>query len=149
MKIFASALLCLAFFTAAQAQDLPPGKGGELLNANCGGCHGLNRTTSAGKGKEDWKGTVDRMISKGADLKDADADVLIAYLAKYYGEDVNVNSASAKELQEQLDITADEAAAIVKARTAAPIKNFNELGKVPGLDVKKLEPLKGRLTYSN
>ena len=41
MKIFVSALFCLASYSAAQAQDLPPGKGGEILNNNCGGCHGL------------------------------------------------------------------------------------------------------------
>jgi hypothetical protein len=148
MKRLAIALFCLAFYSAARAQDLPPGKGGEILNNNCGGCHGLNRTTSSGKNKEDWKSTVDRMMSKGADVKPEEEDVLIAYLAKYYGEDVNVNTASAKDLQEQLDITAAEADAMVKARAAAPFKAFADLGKVTGLDIKKLEPLKGRIVFN-
>jgi hypothetical protein len=148
MKIFASALFCLAFYSAAQAQDLPPGKGGEILNANCGGCHGLNRTTSAGKNKADWKDTVDRMMGKGADVKPEEVDVLLTYLAKYYGEDVNVNTASAKDLQDQLDITPAEADAIVKARAAAPFKAFADLGKVTGLDAKKLEPLKSRIVFN-
>ncbi len=148
MKIFASALFCLAFYSAAQAQDLPPGKGGEILNANCGGCHGLNRTTSGGKNKSDWKDTVDRMMGKGADVKPEEEDVLLTYLAKYYGEDVNVNTASAKDLQDQLDITPAEADAIVKARAAAPFKVFGDLGKVTGLDAKKLERLKSRIVFN-
>jgi len=147
MKIFVSALFCLAFYSAAQAQDLPAGKGGEILDANCGGCHALTRTTNSGKSKEDWKTTVDRMMSKGADVKPEEEDVLLTYLAKFFGEDVNVNTASAKDLQQELDITAVEAEAIVKARTATPFKTFADLGKVSGVDIKKLEPLKARIVF--
>jgi len=148
MKIFAGALLCLALYPAAQAQSLPPGKGGEIINANCDGCHSLNRVISAApKSKSDWQTTVERMMSKGIDLKPEDEEVVLTYLAKYFGDEVNVNTTSVKDLQEQLDITAAEADAIVKARAAMPFKSFADLGKVSGLDIKKLEPLKGRLVY--
>jgi len=87
------------------------------------------------------------MMAKGIDLKPADEEVTIAYLARYYGEEVKVNTASAKDLQEQLELTASEADAIVKARAAAPFKSFADLTKISGLDIKKLEPLKGRFVY--
>ena len=138
-------LICLS---TTFAQTLPPGKGGEIIDANCGGCHGIGRITGAGgKSKTDWQSTVERMMAKGIDITPADEEVAIAYLARYFGEEVKVNTASAKDLQEQLDLTASEADAIVKARTAAPIKSFADLAKISGLDIKKLEPLRGRLVY--
>jgi DNA uptake protein ComE-like DNA-binding protein len=138
-------LICLC---SAFAQTLPPGKGGEIIDANCSGCHGLGRITGAGgKSKTDWQSTVERMMAKGIDLKPADEEVAIAYLARYYGEEVKVNTASAKDLQDQLKLTASEAEAIVKARAAGPFKSFADLAQVPGLDTRKLEALKGRLVY--
>ena len=86
-------------------------------------------------------------MAKGIDIKPSDEEVAVAYLARYFGEEVKVNTASAKDLQEQLELTASEAEAIVKARAAAPIRSFADLAKVEGLDMKKLEPLKGRLVY--
>jgi hypothetical protein len=148
VNIFAILFLCGILDLVAQAQDLPPGKGAGIINANCGSCHSLNRITSAGgKSKSDWQITVERMMSKGIDLKAEDEEVVLSYLAKYFGEDVHVNTAPATDLQEQLDLTPSEADAIVKARAAAPFKSFADLAKVSGLDIKKLEPLKGRLVF--
>jgi len=144
----ACASLVFVCLSSAFAQTLPPGKGGEVINANCGSCHGIGRITGAGgKSKTDWQSTVDRMMAKGLDLTSAEEETVVAYLAKYFGEEVKVNTASAKDLQEQLELTAAEADAIVKARTAAPIKSFADLAKISDLDIRKLEPMKGRLTY--
>lgn len=147
--------LLVVFLSAAFAQGLPsdkgdlaPGRGAEIINANCGGCHGIGRITgSGGKSKTDWQSTVERMIAKGIDIKAADEEVAVAYLARYYGEEVKVNTASATDLQEQLELTASEADAIMKARAAAPFKSLADLAKVPGVDIEKLEPMKGRLAY--
>jgi mono/diheme cytochrome c family protein len=148
MRIFAGVMLCFALYPAAHAQDLPLGRGGELINANCGSCHGVSRITSAApKSRDDWQTTVDRMMSKGIDMKPDEEETVLNYLVKYFGEEVKVNTASAKDLQEQLEITAAEADAIVRARGAMPFKSFADLGKVSGLDIKKLEPLKGRLVF--
>jgi hypothetical protein len=148
MKACFSLTLVLICLSSAFAQTLPPGKGGEIIDANCGSCHGIGRITGAGgKSKTDWQSTVDRMMAKGFDLKPADEEVAVAYLARYFGEEVKVNTASAKDLQEQLELTASEADAIVKARAVAPLKSYADLAKISGLDIKKLEPLKGRLVY--
>ena len=140
--------LALVCVSSAFAQTLPPGKGGEIIDTNCGGCHGIGRITGAGgKSKTDWQSTVERMMAKGIDIKPADEEVAVVYLARYFGEEVKVNTASAKDLQEQLELTASEAEAIVKARAAAPFKSFADLARVSDLDIKKLEPIKGRLVY--
>jgi DNA uptake protein ComE-like DNA-binding protein len=86
-------------------------------------------------------------MAKGIDIAPADEEVAIAYLARYFGEEVKVNTASAKDLQEQLELTASEAEAIVKARTVAPFKSYADLARISGLDIRKLEPVKGRLVY--
>jgi len=71
----------------------------------------------------------------------------VNYLTVYFGVPVNVNSAPAKELVDNLNLTKDEADAIVKARTAAKIKDYAELSKVQGLDIKKLDPIKSRIKF--
>lgn len=148
MKACFSPIILLAGLSSAFAQTLPPGKGGEIIDANCGGCHGIGRITGAGgKSKTDWQSTVERMMAKGIDINAADEEVAVAYLARYFGEEVKVNTASARDLQDQLELTASEAAAIVRARSVAPIKSFADLVKISDLDSKKLEPMKERLVY--
>jgi hypothetical protein len=51
--------------------------GEELLEARCTGCHGLSEA--------EWTSTVDRMIGKGADLTEAEAQALVEYLAETHG----------------------------------------------------------------
>jgi len=86
------------------------------------------------------------MKSRGADGSNADFDSIIGYLGKYFGQDVNVNKAAAKDIQ-TLDLTAAQADAIIKARPAGGFKTLAELGKVPGIDMKSLEPLKDRIKF--
>ena len=58
-----------------------------------------------------------------------------------------MNSAPAKELVDNLNLTSAEADAVVKARTAAKLKDWADLAKVQGLDIKKLEPIKSRIKF--
>lgn len=59
--------------------------GETLLEERCTECHGLDRTTSAQKTRAEWEETVTRMISKGAELNEAEKTVLVDYLAETYG----------------------------------------------------------------
>ena len=61
---------------------------------------------------------------------------------------MNVNRAVAPELESELEISAAEAAAIVKYRQAhGNFRDFSDLRKVPGLDIKKIEPIKERIVF--
>ncbi len=63
----------------------PADVGGKvLLEERCTKCHGLDKTTSKKKSAEDWKTTVERMISKGAVLSADEQKILIDYLAQTY-----------------------------------------------------------------
>lgn len=59
--------------------------GQTLLEERCTQCHGLEQTTSASKTRDAWLSTVERMIGKGAELNDAEKEVLVDYLAETYG----------------------------------------------------------------
>lgn len=61
-------------------------QGETLLNERCVDCHDLSRVMSAAKTAEEWQVTVTRMRGHGADLSDAEATVLIEYLATKYGK---------------------------------------------------------------
>jgi cytochrome c5 len=63
----------------------PAGDGAALLEERCTVCHGLDRTTSAQKTREEWEQTVVRMVGKGAELNEEEQEILIAYLAETYG----------------------------------------------------------------
>jgi len=68
---------------------------------------------------------------------------------QYFGAPVNVNKAAAKDLESDLGITTAEAAAIVKYRTdKGNFKEWADLAKVQGLDVKKIEPIKTRIIFN-
>ena len=63
----------------------PAGDGAALLEERCTVCHGLDRTTSARKTRDQWEQTVVRMVGKGAELNEEEQEILIAYLAETYG----------------------------------------------------------------
>jgi len=134
-------------FVPVHAQALPEGPGKSIFETTCGGCHGADIVIGQTGTRDVWQDTVDSMRGRGATGSDDDFKIIVNYLAKYFGVAVNVNSAPAKELADNLDITSAEADAIIKARTASKIKDWAELSKVQGLDIKKIEPIKSRIKF--
>jgi cytochrome c5 len=90
----------VAAFAAGQAPQLPDGEGKTLLNAQCAGCHGLDVLAGKQSSKEEWKGTVDRMVSYGASLNDKQQATLIDYLAANLGPKTASNDDAMKKLTE-------------------------------------------------
>ena len=129
------------------AQSLPEGTGKSIFENTCGGCHGADIVIGQTGTRDVWQDTVDSMRSRGALGTDDDFKTIVNYLTVYFGVPVNVNSAPAKELVDNLNLTKDEADAIVKARTAAKIADYAALSKVDGLDMKKLDPIKSRIKF--
>jgi cytochrome c5 len=58
--------------------------GASLLETRCSVCHSADRPKQAKKTRDQWDQTVTRMMSKGAQLTDAEKSVLLDYLAKTY-----------------------------------------------------------------
>ena len=85
--LFATAGLLLA--TAAVAQvpaELPAGPGHDQVQAACSTCHDMTIITGKHYSAAKWDEVVQQMVSRGAPVSDADYDVVVAYLAKNYGE---------------------------------------------------------------
>jgi mono/diheme cytochrome c family protein len=149
MKSLTLILIPLFLGSVAWAQDeIPAGAGKDTVERVCTACHDLGAVVPISGNKDIWQSIVDDMRTRGADGTDDDFKTIVTYLTKYLGPPVNVNTAAAKDIETQLDLTTAEAAAIVTYRTAnTKIKDWDDLTKVPGVDLKKIEPLKKRIKF--
>ncbi|MDE2596644.1 MAG: hypothetical protein KGL44_07185 [Sphingomonadales bacterium] len=68
------------------AADFAAGEGRDKVVATCAACHPATMVTGKRYSEEKWSEVVDQMISKGAMMGDGDYDVIVAYLARTYGE---------------------------------------------------------------
>ena len=89
------------------------------------------------------------MVSLGAKGTQKEFDAIVDYLATTYpGEEVpkiKVNEARAIELESGLSLPRSQAAAIIQYRTKnGDFKSIEDLKKVPGVDVAKIEAKKDR-----
>jgi competence ComEA-like helix-hairpin-helix protein len=152
MRVFA--ILFSAFVlssVAAVAQDvvLPDGKAKPIVESTCSECHGLDQVVQSGMSASDWRATVNRMIKKGASLAPDQIDTVVEYLSVYFVPDkVNINSATADQLKNGLQLTAAEADAIVQYRKAnGNFKDVAGVEKVSGVDAKKIEAKKDLIAF--
>jgi len=151
MNRIAMLLTPLAFAVAISvpvaAQGLPDGDGKETYESVCGACHGADIVVGSQGTKARWEETVDSMKNRGASGSEDDFKTVTAYLAKYFGMSVNMNTAAPAELETELGLSKAEIDAIVKARTAAKIANYDALVKVDGVNAKTMVLLKSRLKF--
>jgi competence protein ComEA len=130
-----------------EAQDLPEGKGKDVLEQVCGACHGTDLVASRRATKQGWSYIVDDMVSRGASATNEQIATINDYLAKNLGQ-VNVNKGPSDELASVLEITSAQADAIVKYRMAhGDFKTIDDLKKVPELASAKLDSKKDRVVY--
>jgi competence ComEA-like helix-hairpin-helix protein len=151
MNIYRLALVLLPLFFSlpAQPQELPEAKGKDLYEKICGTCHGTDVVFKTRTTKDKWKNTVDEMASRGAEGTDEQLDTIIDYLALCFGPRVNVNKATPKELETEFQITPKEAEAIVQYRgDKGDFKDVEDFKNVPGLDFKKIESVRLRITFA-
>ena len=92
--ILAVPVLATSFFqlgvSTAQAQDLPEGKGKDVVEEVCGACHGTDLVSSRRATKEGWSYIVDDMVSRGASATNDQIKTINEYLYKSFPQ-VNVN----------------------------------------------------------
>lgn len=69
---------------AATEEETPTIDAAALLEARCGDCHSLSKTTAARYTQEQWQQVVTRMIGHGAELSPDEETALVAYLAETY-----------------------------------------------------------------
>ncbi|MBX3279337.1 MAG: hypothetical protein KF868_15145 [Acidobacteria bacterium] len=67
------------------AAALPEGSGKALIVKACVECHGLDRITLRRKDEAAWRASVKDMVRLGAELKQGEESVVVAYLAQHFG----------------------------------------------------------------
>ena len=145
------ALVSILFAVAALA-DLPDGAGKTELIKVCGKCHSVEQATSLHQSQAAWQDEIAKMVGMGAEGTDEELNSILFYLSRNFGPEkpkpINVNTASAVELESSLGFTKTEAAALVDYRTHNEgLKSLDDLKKVPGLDAKKIDAGKERIAF--
>src|ERR1700735_4105598 len=137
----------------AQAQDLPAGKGKDLVENTCGSCHGLDVVVAQHSSKDGWASIVDYMVSRGATGTPEEIATIVDYLAKSFpaaAAKTNVNKASSMDLQSQLELTAKDADAIVKYRNDhGDFQDWDGLAKVPGIAPANVPAKKDGIAFTD
>jgi competence ComEA-like helix-hairpin-helix protein len=148
LVISTASVAAIVMAAAAQSDDLPDGKGKDVLQRMCSNCHGLDQITANRYSKKYWGSVVDDMVSRGAEGSDDDVNLVIGYLSRNFGKPVNINAATAKEIEAGLSFTPAAAEAVVKYRTDnGAFKSYEELQKVPGLNATLLEEQKKNIVF--
>jgi hypothetical protein len=108
----------------------------------CSGCHSVDLISDYISIAE-WEETVDAMIDHGAKAKAAERAAVLRYLASHFGR-VNVNTASAEEIAQVLDIPSDAAKNLVAHR---PYRNLDELRNAGAVPAAKLDGLRDHIAF--
>lgn len=146
--------VCVVLLTAVVPvrADLPDGAGKNVTVRVCGKCHSPDKAVSLRQDEDGWTDTIGKMVKLGAQGTDDDFTTVLAYLTKNFGPEapplVNLNKADSVELESSLVLTKTEASALIQYRTEkGPFKTLEDLRNVPGVDFKKLEARKSRITF--
>ena len=139
-------LVLLPVLAQEAPKTLPEDEHKQLVENVCGGCHGLDVVIGEPHDYDGWHYTVDRMAQMGTSASDEELDQIVKYLVKYFGMPVNVNTASAEELQ-TLGLTEDQAKAVIAARDKGKFADFADLSALPALKEVNLDSIKSRLAF--
>jgi competence protein ComEA len=131
---------------------LPDGPGKATTARVCTGCHGAEMFSGARKSKPEWDHTITAMTTeKGVDISDADYATILKYLSANLGlasAKVNINKATGGALEKALEITAEQAEAIVQYREKnGAFKNLDDVKKVAGIDAAAIDAKKDRIEF--
>jgi len=145
-------LLTAAILASASAvADLPPGPGKEETIRVCSKCHAPELATSQRVGRDQWQATISKMANLGAQASDNEFEAILNYLSANFGpqaaQPVNVNKATAVEIECVLDLTRTESRALVAYRQQHPLKTLEDLTQVPGVDAKKIMAKKSLVAF--
>jgi len=149
-RVFLS-LLSLAI-VSGQVLQLPEGPGRDETMKLCKQCHEVARSISLRQDRDGWHTTMNKMVAFGMKSTEQEYATVLDYLSKHFPADevprVNVNTATAIELESGLTLRRSQAAALIAYREKnGDFKSIEDLKKVPGLDADKLDAKKDRIAF--
>jgi competence protein ComEA len=130
---------------------LPDGPGRDVTLKICGSCHGAETVASVKHTPDGWREVIARMVTAGAQGTEQELGTVAQYLSTHFAADVqkplDLNTAPAIDLESVAGLLRKEAAALIAHREKnGPCKKLEDLKNVPGLDYKKIDARKTRLT---
>ena len=123
---------------------LPAGAGKEAVAKFCDDCHGLATTVARRHLSSEWRELLDKMYVNGLSVNDDEDAKIFAYLTDQFGK-VDLNNGSVQELRSALEITKEQADAVIAARPFAVVA---DLSRVNGFDDKKIAALRDRIVIT-
>jgi len=136
---------------AAYRAALPDAPARETVIRVCGQCHEPQRAASLRLTRQGWEDVVQKMKGLGVSALATDAEV--AQITDYLSENfkgeapkpINLNSASAIDLEAVAGLLRKEAAAWIAYRSKTPCKSLDDLKQVQGLPFEKIDKRRDRL----
>jgi len=136
--------------TLTAQSALPDAPGRDITLKLCGSCHAAETVTSVRLSPDGWREAIARMVAAGAKGTEQDLEMVFQYVSTQFAAEaqkgLNLNTATAVELESVAGLLRKEAAALIAYRAKnGPCKKLEDLKKVAGLDYKKIEARKERL----
>ena len=148
----AAAVLAAALFVgvgtalAAGAQE-PDDRPAVAFKRICSSCHDADRILATRRTRTQWEEVIEKMIDRGAEGTADDFTAAEEYLLRVSGR-VSINRALSKDIVAVLGLTQKDADAIAEYRKAnGDFKDFDEVCKVPGIDLEKLKQGRDAISF--
>jgi len=131
---------------------MPEGEVKQVILKMCVGCHQPDHFTKYHHTRDEWQAILARMGQR-ANASSQDADIIFNYLSANYPkiEDatkVNVNKASARDIEARLGFTTKEAETIVQYRNDhGDFRDWGEMLVIYGVDGKKVDAAHERMSF--
>lgn len=150
-RFLKTVVACLAVAMAARA-DMPDGPGKAATVRVCGKCHSPEKATTLRQSRSQWEDTIMKMVKLGAQGSDEEFESILIYLSKNFAPEtpgpIYLNRANVVDLETSLLLPRSQAKAIVAYRLVnGDFKSFEDLQKVPGLDLKSIDGKKSRIIF--
>ena len=138
---------------ALDAKMMPEGPGKQVILRECTTCHAPNHFVQYRHTPDEWQAIVTRMGQRAKLTSKDDLDAIQKYFATNFHKvdepgKLNVNKATAKEIETQLSLSPAEAAAVVQYRERhGQFLLWGELLVIYGVDGRKIEAVKDRMSF--
>jgi Helix-hairpin-helix motif len=143
-------LFNVAFFNVAWAAAISPpapdlAREGQSLKAVCSTCHNLQLVMDTPMSYDAWHDTVQTMVDRGANGTDEQLSDIMDYLHRTMTT-INVNAASADELEIVLNLPEAAVKAMIARRSTRKFTSLADLKSVAGVDGPTVDA-KARLIF--
>jgi hypothetical protein len=142
----------LVLGTSSAFAQLPDDPGKDEVVKVCGTCHPATTAASVRLTRDGWQTKITEMVSRGAMATDEELAAILEYLAAHFAGEasdvLNVNAATAVQLESVLELLRRESAAFIEYREKVKgFKSLDDMKNIPGVPFKKIESKKDVITF--